>query len=206
MPREHFANPPHVSIPITDDRVLEVMNLIPREQFIPAGLKRSAYRDSALPIGFGQTISQPYIVALMTQLLELTGEEHVLEIGAGSGYQAAVLSRLARDVRTVEIVPELHDQAGSALRKLGCANVILRLGDGRAGWPEEAPFDRIIVTCAATQTPAPLLDQLAPGGRMVLPLGARGDTQHLTLVVKDDTGACDTRTITSVRFVPMTRR
>ena len=186
---------------VDDARVLEAMGAVPREQFVPTELADRAYDDTPLPIGKGQTISQPYIVAYMTETLGARREHRVLEIGTGSGYQAAVLSRLVRDVYTVEIVPELARQSASVLKRLGYKNVHVRAGDGYAGWPEHAPFDRIIVTAAPERIPQPLIDQLAPGGRLVVPVGPQNAAQWMTIVDKTAQGVTERRTI-PVRFVP----
>lgn len=187
---------------VTDPRVLEVMRAVPRHHFVPASLQAFAYSDRPLSIGQGQTISQPYIVAYMTEALQVTPADRVLEIGTGSGYQAAVLSRLVRDVYTIEIVPELARRATATLEALGYANVHVREGDGYAGWPEQAPFERIIVTAAPDAVPQPLVDQLAIGGRMVIPVGDR--EQWLTVIEKTARGVIERRTI-PVAFVPFTR-
>jgi protein-L-isoaspartate(D-aspartate) O-methyltransferase len=163
-----------------------------------------AYEDRPLPIGQGQTISQPYIVAYMTDALGVRESHRVLEIGTGSGYQAAILGELAREVYTIEIVPELAQRAAATLRGLGYSNVRVRAGDGYAGWPEESPFDRIIVTAAPEQIPQPLIDQLAVGGRLVVPVGAQGGAQWITIVEKTERGIVQRRTI-PVAFVPFTR-
>jgi protein-L-isoaspartate(D-aspartate) O-methyltransferase len=186
---------------VTDSRVLGAMQQVPRHVFVPEPLREQAYDDSPLPIGEGQTISQPYIVALMTSLLELQPGDRVLEIGTGSGYQAAVLSRLAKHVYSMEILPALSEQARHNLDDAGCKNVSLRVGDGYKGWPEEAPFDAVIVTAAPEQVPQPLIDQLRVGGRMVIPVG--NYFQNLLLVTKTAEGV-ERRTILPVRFVPMT--
>lgn len=188
---------------ITDPRVLEVMGEVPRHLFVPPAYRDEAYEDYPLPIEEGQTISQPYIVALMTQLLGLKGGEKVLEIGTGSGYQAAVLSRLAAHVFTIEIHPALAERASTLLRELGYANVQVRAGDGYRGWPEMAPFDAVIVTCAVSHVPPALFEQLAEGGRLVLPMGGRLGAQTLTLITKVG-GKARTSRILPVRFVPMT--
>jgi protein-L-isoaspartate(D-aspartate) O-methyltransferase len=190
---------------VRDPRVLEAMLEVPRERFVPASLADRAYDDRPLPIGLGQTISQPFIVAYMTEALGLAPAHRVLEIGTGSGYQAAVLGELAREVYTIEIVPELARRAAATLKALGYANVQVREGDGFHGWPERAPFDRILVTAAPEQIPEPLLDQLAPGGRLVIPVGARDGTQWITIAEKTPRGVVQRRTI-AVRFVPLTRR
>src|SRR5262245_41224713 len=186
---------------VRDPRVLAALRAVPRHEFVPPEEREHAYRDGPLPIGYGQTISQPYIVAVMTELLELGGDERVLEIGTGSGYQAAVLAQLAREVYTIEIVPELARRAEADLARLGFANVHVREGDGYRGWPEAAPFDAIVVTAAPEQVPAPLVEQLAIGGRMVLPVG--GAHQELVLLRREADGVHRERGI-GVRFVPMT--
>ncbi len=186
---------------IMDTHVLEAMLRVPRHEFVPASIIGSAYDDSALPLKLGQTISQPYIVAYMTQALDLEGSERVLEIGTGSGYQAAVLAEIVAEVYTIEILPELGNSAKSVLSRLGYENIHFRIGDGYMGWPEQAPFDRIIVTAAPEKVPQPLIDQLKEGGRMVIPVG-RGD-QDLMLLTKEKSGVTRRSTI-PVRFVPMT--
>jgi protein-L-isoaspartate(D-aspartate) O-methyltransferase len=186
---------------IRDERVLEAMRKVPRHEFVPVDLMSSAYNDGALPLRMGQTISQPYIVAYMTQLLELQGTERVLEIGTGSGYQAAILAELVPDVYTIEIVPELGEQAATVLKRLGYGNIHFRIGDGYAGWAEHAPFDRIIVTAAPREVPKPLTDQLKEGGLLVCPVG-RPD-QDLIVLKKEKDGIARRSTI-PVRFVPMT--
>ena len=186
---------------VRDPRVLAALRAIPRHEFVPPAQRIHAYEDRPLPIGEGQTISQPYIVAVMTELLELDGSEKVLEVGTGSGYQAAVLGRLAREVYSIEIVPELARRAEADLERLGYANVHVRDGDGYRGWPEHAPFDVIIVTAAPGHVPAPLVEQLALGGRMVLPVG--DVFQDLVLVTRGAEGVRQERLL-GVRFVPMT--
>ena len=188
---------------VTARRVLDAMRKVPREHFVPPELIRRAYDDSPLPIGFGQTISQPYIVAYMTELLRTAPHHRVLEIGTGSGYQAAILSSLVREVYTIEIVPALVRRADAVLKELGHSNVHVREGDGYAGWPEEAPFDRILVTAAPETIPKPLLDQLAPDGVLVAPVGST--TQWIVVAEKTGQGIIERRTI-PVRFVPFTRR
>jgi protein-L-isoaspartate(D-aspartate) O-methyltransferase len=185
---------------VKDERVLAALTRVPRHELVPAELRESAYEDRPLPIGLGQTISQPYVVAYMTEVLRLTGSERVLEVGTGSGYQAAVLAELAKEVYTIEIVPELAERARADLARLGYRNVQVRLGDGYRGWPEHAPFDAIIVTAAPGHVPQPLVDQLAVGGRMVLPVGSW--EQELLLVERDAQGVHRERLI-DVRFVPM---
>jgi protein-L-isoaspartate(D-aspartate) O-methyltransferase len=188
---------------VRDAAVLEALRSVPRHFFVPPELEAEAYGDFPLPIGEGQTISQPYIVALMTESLGLTKADKVLEVGTGSGYQAAVLSLLARDVYTVEINGALASRSAATLKRLGYANVRVRAGDGFFGWPEEAPFDAIIITCAVDRIPPRLFEQLAEGGRLILPLGDARTYQTLTLVTKKK-GQAMSRRITEVRFVPMT--
>lgn len=183
-------------------RVLQVMREVPRHLFVDAAHQSEAYEDHPLPIAGNQTISQPYIVALMTELLDLQPGDRVLEIGTGSGYQSAVLSRLAREVYSIEIVPELARGSAEQLRKLGFQNVTVKEGDGYRGWPEHAPFDGIVVTAAPPRIPEPLLDQLAPGGRMVIPVG--DFFQELKVFTKDRSGKVTEKDILPVRFVPMT--
>jgi protein-L-isoaspartate(D-aspartate) O-methyltransferase len=187
---------------IRDKRVLAAMGQVPRHLFVAPSSREYAYEDYPLPIGEGQTISQPYIVALMTQCLELRGEERVLEIGTGSGYQAAVLSLLVSKVYTIEYHAVLAETAAGLLTKLGYLNVEVRSGDGFFGWPENAPFDGIIVTCAARRVPDPLFEQLAEGGRLVIPVGDTSDVQRLVRVRKVK-GKPVEEEITLVRFVPM---
>jgi protein-L-isoaspartate(D-aspartate) O-methyltransferase len=189
---------------VTDTRVLSAMETIPRERFVPPDAHAQAYEDVPLAIGFNQTISQPYIVAYMTEVLDVRDSHRVLEIGTGSAYQAAVLGRLAREVWTVEIVPELAAAATGQLRNLGLINVHIRLGDGYSGWPEQAPFDRIMVTAAPDEIPGPLVEQLAVGGRLVIPVGSQGGPQWMTVVEKSTNGVVQNRTI-PVQFVPLTR-
>jgi protein-L-isoaspartate(D-aspartate) O-methyltransferase len=189
---------------VVDPRVLDAMRSVPRERFVPAEAVPNAYDDSPLSIGYGQTISQPYIVAYMSEALGVQPGHKVLEIGTGSGYQAAVLGRLAREVYTIEIVPELARSAGATLRDLGMTNVQVRQGDGYLGWPEHAPFDRIMVTAAPDRIPMPLIEQLAPGGRLVIPVGAQGREQWMTIVDRTGKGTVERRTI-PVQFVPFTR-
>jgi protein-L-isoaspartate(D-aspartate) O-methyltransferase len=186
---------------ISDPKVLSVMRAVPRHRFVPDERAGEAYADSPLPIGLGQTISQPYIVAYMTEQLRVREGMKVLEIGTGSGYQAAVLAALGTDVYTIEIVPELATRSQQTLEALGYRNVHVRAGDGYRGWPEEAPFDRIIVTAAPDHVPQPLVDQLAEGGRMVIPVGRH--FQQMLLVEKTARGVVERRMI-DVRFVPMT--
>jgi protein-L-isoaspartate(D-aspartate) O-methyltransferase len=187
-----------------DARVRQALLQVPRHQFVPSGQRRSAYDNRPLSIGYGQTISQPYIVALMTALLELEPQHRVLEVGTGSGYQAAVLSPLVERVFSIEVIAPLAEQASERLRRLGFVNVITRQGDGYFGWPEEAPFDAIIVTAAAGHVPPPLIEQLRPGGRMVIPVGGRFMTQQLLLIEKNTTGQVQVRQLLPVAFVPLT--
>jgi protein-L-isoaspartate(D-aspartate) O-methyltransferase len=187
-----------------DARVLDIMKKVPRHEFVPTGQARHAYENRPLPIGHGQTISQPYIVAAMTELMNLRPGDVVLEIGTGSGYQAAVLAELAQAVYTIEIVEPLARQATEQLRRLGYTTVQTRTGDGYYGWPEAGPFDAIMVTAAAGHVPPPLLRQLKPGGRMVVPIGAPFTIQQLMLVEKGSDGTMKTSQIMPVRFVPLT--
>ncbi len=182
-----------------DRRVLEAMAQVPRHEFVRLELQPLAYADTPLPSGYGKTISQPFIVALMTDLLELQPNDRVLEIGTGLGYQSAILAALARRVYSVELIDELSLEARRRLARQGYSNVELRVGDGRAGWPEHAPFDKIIVTAAPDLVPLSLIYQLKPGGRMVLPAGLP-DAQQLMLVTKDSSGALSTREFLPVRF------
>lgn len=186
-----------------DPAVLDAMRSVPRHRLVPAEAAPHAYENNPLPIGHEQTISQPFIVALMTHLLGPERDHVVLEVGTGSGYQAAILSRLVRQVYTIEIVPQLAERAAADLAGLGYDNIIVRQGDGYAGWPEHAPFDGIIVTAGAERIPEPLLAQLKPGGRMVIPLGPFHD-QQLTLVTKSGEGRIRREALLPVRFVPFT--
>jgi len=199
--RERMVRDQLRSRDITDSRVLAAMLKVPRHEFVPAAHTRSAYEDGALPIEMGQTISQPYIVAYMTQALELRGSERVLEIGTGSGYQAAVLAEIASEVYTIEILPQLQERASAVLGKLGYRNIYFRVGDGYEGWQEHAPFDRIIVTAAPEEVPQPLLDQLKDGGLLIAPIGSL--SQDLVVFEKVKSKIKRRSTI-PVRFVPMT--
>ena len=185
-------------------RVMDAMGSVPRHEFVPKNQRRNAYDNRPLPIGRGQTISQPYIVALMTELLEPEPGDRVLEIGTGSGYQAAILSKLVSEVFSIEIITELANDSRQRLQRLGYDNVRVRAADGYDGWPEEAPFDSIIVTAAISHIPPPLVRQLKPGGRMVIPVGTRFQTQYLTLVEKNPEGEVTTRQLIPVIFVPFT--
>ena len=187
-----------------DPRVLRAMKTVPRHEYVPEKHKHQAYRNRPLPIGYGQTISQPAIVALMTNLLELEPSDKVLEIGTGSGYQAAVLAELVDQVFSIEIVPELAERAARDLKRTGYNNVTTRQGDGYYGWEEQAPFDAIIVTAAADHIPPRLLKQLKPGGRMVIPVGSRFMVQHLVLVKKTEDSDILTEQLLPVQFVPLT--
>ena len=188
---------------IKDPRVLEAIRATPRREFAPAELQQHAYNDRPIPIGYQQTISQPYIVGLMTQLLETKPEHTVLEIGTGSGYQAAVLSKLARHVYSIEIVPELAASSAKTLQRTGCRNVTVRHGDGYQGWPQHAPFDRVILTAAPPVIPQALIDQLKPGGKLVAP---EGDREQLLMVIeKGMDGRTSKRSVIPVIFVPMVR-
>lgn len=186
-----------------DARVLEAMRKVPRHEFVPGPQKRLAYRNRPLPIGAGQTISQPYIVALMTDLMELGPDDKVLEIGTGCGYQSAVLAELAGTVHSIEIIDSLGRAAAQTLARLGYGNVETRIGDGYAGWPDAAPFDAIIVTAAPDHIPPALVAQLKPGGRLVIPVGTL--SQDLMVVRKNADGTTLNQTIVPVRFVPLTR-
>ncbi len=187
------------------ERVMAAMNKVPRHRFVPPGEERYAYDNRPLPIGHGQTISQPFIVALMTDLLDLKAGDKVLEIGTGCGYQAAVLGELAREVYTIEIVAPLAKEAAARLAALGYRNVSARSGDGYLGWPEQAPFDAIMVTAGAREVPPALVQQLKPGGRLVIPVGPQWSGQELLVIEKDAGGKTATRKVLAVRFVPLTR-
>ena len=190
---------------ISDQAVLRAVEEVPRERFVASRLIGSAYADQALPIDCGQTISQPYVVAYMTEQLEVEPYHRILEVGTGSGYQAAVLSRLAREVVSIERYRTLADAARERLATLGYSNVTILSGDGFAGVPERAPFDRIMVTAAAEEVPAALVDQLAAGGKIVLPLGPRSGTQRIVKLVKAADGALTRQNLIAVRFVPLLR-
>ena len=190
---------------IRDDAVLEVMRSVERHNFVPENYRDRAYSDGPLPIGHGQTISQPYIVAFMTEQLQVSSQHKVLEIGTGSGYQAAILGELAKHVFTIEIIPELAEGAKNILNHLSYKNITVRAGDGYKGWPEESPFERIMVTAAPTEIPQTLIDQLAPGGRMILPVGAQFLVLYLWVIEKDDQGTVTKEKILPVRFVPMVK-
>jgi protein-L-isoaspartate(D-aspartate) O-methyltransferase len=187
---------------IRDPEVLRAIRTVPRHEFVPHDLRGEAYDDRPLDIGYGATISQPYIVAAMTQLLEVQKTNRVLEIGTGSGYQSAVLAELAREVYSIEMISELARSADETLRRMGYRNVYVRQGDGYRGWPERAPFDRIILTAAPLEIPKELIDELAPGGRLVAPVGGNAD-QQLVVLDKSATGHVSRRIIFPVLFVPM---
>jgi protein-L-isoaspartate(D-aspartate) O-methyltransferase len=191
---------------VRDPRVLESMRKTPRHRFVPEADAPHAYGDHPLPIGEGQTISQPYIVALMTELARPRPSDKALEVGTGSGYQAAVLAPLVKHVYTIELEPTLGARAAKVLRDLGYKNVTTRVGDGYAGWPEEAPFDIVIVTAAPEHVPDALVEQLAPGGRLVVPVGPMYAAQELQVIEKDATGKLTTRSVSPVRFVPLRRK
>ena len=189
---------------IRDERLLEAMREVPRHRFVPASLAHQAHVDAPLPIGEGQTISQPYIVAEMTQLLALSGQEKVMEIGTGSGYQTAILARLAREVVTIERVPTLAERARRILGELEVSNVVFRVGDGSLGAPDEAPFDRVIVTAASPEVPAPLFEQMIEGGLMVIPIGGRWEQD--ICVVRKESGEMRREWMGGCRFVPLLGR
>jgi protein-L-isoaspartate(D-aspartate) O-methyltransferase len=189
-----------------DPRILDVMGALPRHEFVPEDLREDSYEDRPLPIGYGQTISQPLIVVLMTDILNINRTSVVLEVGTGSGYQAAVAPELAHQVYTIEIIPDLARSAVDRPHRLGYTNATVRIGDGYFGWPEAAPFDGIIVTAAAAHIPPPLLQQLKPGGRMVIPVGPVLGQQHLTVVERSADGRVRTRQLFPVKFVPFTGR
>jgi protein-L-isoaspartate(D-aspartate) O-methyltransferase len=184
-------------------RVRAALGKVERHRFVPAAQQALAYRNHPLPIGNGQTISQPYIVALSTDLVAPAPGQRVLEIGTGSGYQAAVLAEIVATVYSIELIPALGKEAAQRLKTLGYSNVEVRIGDGYKGWPEQAPFDSIVVTAAAPKVPEALVEQLKPGGRMVIPVGASGDAQQLLLIVKRPDGTVERKSVLAVRFVPL---
>lgn len=202
--REKMVTEQIVARGVKDRAVIAAMRKVPRHLFVPAEYASEAYDDNPLPIGYGQTISQPYIVALMTEVTEPAKEKRVLEIGTGSGYQAAVLAEICETVYTIEIVPELAEVSGALLKKSGYTNIVSKYGDGYAGWPEYAPFDIIVVTAAPREIPRPLIDQLADGGKMVIPVGHPAAVQELILVEKTHGVIVQSR-ISFVRFVPFRR-
>lgn len=189
-----------------DERVIDALGRVPRHEFVPRNMRDAAYENRPLPIGHGQTISQPYIVAIMTNLLQVGKSDRVLEIGTGSGYQIAVLAALVKKAYSIEIIEPLGKQAKQRLERLGYENIELKIGDGYYGWPEEAPFDAIMVTAAASHIPPPLIKQLKPGGRMLIPVGSRFMVQELLLVQKSANGEVSTRQLLPVAFVPLTGR
>ena len=205
MVQRQIADPPAGRIPVKNESVLKAMRTVPRHAFVPADLRSRAYIDSPLPIGNGQTISQPYIVAYMTELLQLDPADKVLEIGTGSGYQAAVLAQLTPNVYTIEIISPLAKTANKSLIEQGYEQVNMKQGDGYFGWEEHAPFDVIIVTAAAGHIPPPLWQQLKPGGRMVVPIGGAYEVQRLLVVDKTEEGKRRSKSVMAVRFVPLTR-
>lgn len=190
--------------PALEQRVMEALRQTPRDEFVPHELRNGAYANRPLPIGHGQTISQPYIVALMTDLIHPRPGDVVLEIGTGSGYQAAILSQLVNRVYSMEIIEELAADAGARLRRLGYDNIEVRAGNGRLGWPEHAPYDAIIVTAAASGIPAALIEQLKPGGTLVIPIGSQHAAQDLRVVMKREDGGVEERQVLPVVFVPLT--
>jgi protein-L-isoaspartate(D-aspartate) O-methyltransferase len=192
-----------VSRGIQDTQLIEAFRKVPRNLFVPENRRDSAY-DGPLPIGDGQTISQPYIVAFMTKALDLSLEDRVLEIGTGSGYQAAILAEIVREVFTIEIIAKLGKTAQERLKKMGCKNISVKIGDGYKGWPEKAPFNGIIVTCAPERIPKSLIDQLAKGGRMIIPVGEKRGIQKLVLIRKDK-GMAIKKEVMDVLFVPMVK-
>jgi protein-L-isoaspartate(D-aspartate) O-methyltransferase len=201
--RERMVKEQIVMRGVVDDRVVAAIRKMPREEFVPQEFRNDSYTDGPLPIGYGQTISQPYIVALMTEKLRLRAKDRVLEVGTGSGYQAAILAELGAEVYSIEIIEPLAKMAEVTLQRLGYKNVHLKTGDGYKGWPEQAPFDACIVTCAPNHIPQPLIDQLKDGGRMIIPVGERF-AQELYLLEKKN-GRIEQSAVLPVRFVPMAR-
>jgi protein-L-isoaspartate(D-aspartate) O-methyltransferase len=204
-PQEEMVSEQLVARGIRNQRVLDVMGKVPRQEFVPESLRDLAYQDGPLPIGENQTISQPYIVAFMTEAIDPQPDDRVLEVGTGSGYQAAVLAELVREVYTIEIIPALADSSAARLDRLGYRNVHVRTGDGYLGWPDAAPFDSILVTCGADHVPEPLVEQLKPGGKLVIPVGPAGDLQWLKIIEKTASGETRSRSVLPVRFVPLRR-
>ncbi|MBW1702082.1 MAG: protein-L-isoaspartate(D-aspartate) O-methyltransferase [Deltaproteobacteria bacterium] len=202
--REHMVKQQIMARGVEEPRVLEAMRKVPRHLFVPEKYRAFSYRDHPLPIGQGQTISQPYIVAFMTEALDLKPDEKVLEIGTGSGYQAAILAELVKEVYTIEIVEKLGKRAQRTLEILGYKNIHVKIGDGYKGWPEKAPFDAVIVTCAPERIPEALVQQLNDGGRMIIPVGKAGAIQELVRAVKKK-GKLKTNEVMRVRFVPMVK-
>lgn len=202
--RQQMVNSQIAARGVSDQQVLNAMSKVPRHLFVPEGSRAAAYQDRPLPIGLGQTISQPYIVGYMTEAIHPRKNDVVLEIGTGSGYQAAVLAEIVHKVYTLEIVPELGKMAENRLKKMGYDNIYTKVSDGYHGWSEHAPFDAIIVTAAAEEIPKPLIDQLADGGRMIIPVGPAFDIQNLVIVTKKN-GVVKQKKLFAVRFVPFTR-
>lgn len=203
--RQQMVDEQLVARGIENKRVLAVMGKVPRHEFVSERVRDAAYADHPLPIGEGQTISQPYIVALMTELADPQPDHRVLEVGTGSGYQAAVLAELAAEVYTIELLPALAKEGGERLKRLGYGDKVrVRAGDGYLGWPEAAPFDSILVTCGADHVPDPLFEQLKPGGKLIIPVGPRSD-QVLRVIEKDERGKRRSRDVIPVRFVPLRR-
>jgi len=205
MVRQQITHPSDPRTPVRRPEVVAAMLAVPRHRMVPAAMQRRAYDDTPLPIGHGQTISQPYIVAIMTELLELGPDDRVLEVGTGSGYQAAVLARITPHVYSVEIIAPLLDQARQVLEASGYETIRLKQGDGYFGWESHGPYDAIIVTCAAGHLPPPLWRQLKPGGRVVIPIGGPYEVQRLVVLTKHEDGSRSSRSVMPVRFVPMTR-
>ncbi len=189
---------------VLDEKVIDALGRVPRHEFVPRNMRNAAYENRPLPIGHGQTISQPYIVAIMTNLLQVGKDDRVLEIGTGSGYQIAVLAELVKKAYSIEIIEPLGKQAKDRLQRLRYENIELKIGDGYYGWEEEAPFDAIMVTAAASHIPPPLIEQLKPGGRMLIPVGSRFMVQELLIVQKSVNGKVSTRQLLPVAFVPLT--
>ena len=202
--REQMVRSQIMARGVKDPKVLEAMRAVPRHRFVPENYRTYAYQDQPLPIGRGQTISQPYIVAYMTEALGLGGHERVLEIGTGSGYQAAILAEIVKEVYTIEIIDVLGTRAREILQDMGYKNIHVMIGDGYKGWPEKAPFDAVIVTCAPEDIPAPLVEQLKEGGRMIIPVGPQGSIQKLVLGIKKE-GKLKRENVMPVRFVPMVK-
>ena len=198
------ATSARIGRPQLNEKVMQIMAEVPRHEFVSEDERSFAYLNRPLPIGYGQTISQPYVVALMTDLLAVSPDAKVLEVGSGSGYQAAILSRLVKEVHSIEIIPELANECRERMIRLGYGNVTIHQGDGYYGLESEAPFDAIIVTAAAAYIPPPLVQQLRSGGRMVIPVGAQFTVQYLMLVEKDDQGKISARQVLPVLFVPLT--
>ncbi len=201
--RDTEATSSQTGCAVLSPRVLGALKSVRRDRYVPEAEQELAYVNVPLPIGHGQTISQPFIVAIMSELLKVGDQDRVLEVGTGSGYQAAILSKLAREVYSIEIVPELATAARETLRREGVRNVVVRAGDGAMGWPDEAPFDRIIVTAAAPEVAPAWIAQLKPGGRLIAPIGPSRGVQHLTVLAKDDVGAVTRQSGLGVQFVPL---